>query len=248
MDPDRLRTIVLEQVRRYFQNEGMEFIRYEKDSEEGSKGILIVINRTDPSMDLLFSQINNLVSAGHNITLMSTSEVRAILGQQGYWSLDRITYLSIDDTRKVNMKIDEYWSLLFPVIGYSLAGEISALKDTNPLADLALTALRSGLDVGVAVDTLETVGKKARRPKLISESTRIQKGLSGIGVRLVTLENMVNEMSFDKRRFTGRVLTEDIINSYMSRGVFDINVDEDTVITPLARERARELNIRINII
>ena len=77
-------------------------------------------------------------------------------------------------------------------------------------------------------------------------STEIRKKLSGIGIRLLTLSNLTDDLTISPNMFGGKVVTEETVIEYHKLDIWDINVPRNVVITPLARDKAREVGIRIN--
>ena len=104
----------------------------------------------------------------------------------------------------------------------------------------------SGVRVGVVTDGIESRGRNITSPEMNEISKRIKKGLSGIGIRLLTMRNLTNDLTTSTNIFGGKVVTEDTVIEYHRKDIWDMNVPRKVVITPLARDKAKELGMRIN--
>jgi len=142
--------------------------------------------------------------------------------------------------------LHNYSTIFFPVIGFSLARRLAALDDDDQFVHLAVSSIISGKSVCVATDSI-IPGENVMPSPLINEaSNEITKSLSGIGVKLLPISDFTSNISFKKNLFQGKVITEETIKEFRENKLWDINILPNVVVTPLAKDKAKELGIRIN--
>ncbi|MEM2900623.1 MAG: hypothetical protein QXT63_07510 [Thermoplasmata archaeon] len=124
------------------------------------------------------------------------------------------------------------------LLSLSLAEKIGALDDSVAASRVVLRALLAGKRVYALTDDIEP---KANAPKLISSAIdeRLRR-LRAFDVKVTRIEEFSLESEKTSQR-KGLITEEDIL----AVGSGEIRVAKGCVITPLARDRAAELGIKI---
>ena len=241
MDPAALEEMIFREVKKRLSDADIS-----PDTNSSAHSILVVMNRIDPNTDIILSKLYELARSGISITLLVSRHVETIFREQGFASVEGIEVVWDTEIQHVLLNVGDYSTVLYPVMGFSLGRRLADLSDDDPLVQLATTALLSGVRVGVVTDGIESRGRNITSPEMNEISKRIKKGLSGIGIRLLTMRNLTNDLTTSTNIFGGKVVTEDTVIEYHRKDIWDMNVPRKVVITPLARDKAKELGMRIN--
>jgi len=241
MDPAALEEMIFREVKKRLRDAEIS-----PDTNSSGRSILVVMNRIDPNIDVILSTLRELARSGISITLLVSRHIEKIFRQEGFASVEGIEVVWDTEIQHVLLNVGDYSTVLYPVMGFSLGRRLADLSDDDPLVQLATTALLSGVRVGVVTDGIESRGRNITSPEMNEISKRIKKGLSGIGIRLLTMRNLTNDLTTSTNIFGGKVVTEDTVIEYHRKDIWDMNVPRKVVITPLARDKAKELGMRIN--
>jgi len=210
------------------------------------KYILVVLNQVDSLLNRVINHLRELDDSGVPITLLLTEEVNEICSRDGFLPVGNIRCRNFSEIEEIIYRVGEYRILLLPAIGFSAAKKLAAVDDGDPLVKLVVCALREGTQVSLATDCLNVSGDNVRAPRIKKMSSRILNELSGIGIRLIRLDRLLEHLSVDRGAFSGKVVTENTVNEFFREGLFDIYLSRGTVVTPLAWDRASELGMRLN--
>ena len=272
MDSAALEEMIFREVKKHLRD-----VEISPDSNSSGSSILVVLNRIDPKIGIILSKLRELAQSGISITLLVPHHMENIFRKEGFASVEGIKVIWDTEIQHVLLNVGDYSTILYPVLGFSLARRLAELSDDDPFVQLATTALLSGIRVGVVTDSIGFSGigppgprfrehcqaanldfssnfaplsilrgKNPAAPEMNRVSTEIRKKLSGIGIRLLTLSNLTDDLTISPNMFGGKVVTEETVIEYHKLDIWDINVPRNVVITPLARDKAREVGIRIN--
>jgi len=89
-------------------------------------------------------------------------------------------------------------------------------------------------------------GGKIAAPGIKKRSSDIKMKLSGLGIRLLNIENLKTDLTIRTNIYQGKIVTEETVNEFHRNNVWDINVPPGIVVTPLAKDKAKETGVRIN--
>ena len=241
MEPHELQEMVYREVRKRLMTSKSS---PGTNSDPGS--ILIVLNRIDPKLGEVIYRLRELKASGTSVTVLLSKQGDDLCRREGLLPVEGIKLIHVSDMPRIILELHTFSRIYFPVIGFSLARRLSMLEDDDPFVQLAVSAIISGISVGVAIDSIMPGEKVVASPLLRAESNEIMKGLSGIGVRLLPLSGFATDICIKKNLFQGKVITEGTIKEFLEKNVWDINILPNVVVTPLARDKAKELGIRIN--
>ncbi len=141
-------------------------------------------------------------------------------------------------------------------LGWQQARELAAMQDTDPAVAVTLEALSRGVPVravvGDGLGGLHRYGPDTRmKGRLAAEAARIFRDLQGLGVELLPLSAIgrplaaLDTAQHSFGRSLGGLLTETDVERAAGEGRRELRLPAGTVVTPLARDRARELGVSI---
>lgn len=243
MEPDKIREMVRRQVNRY-----LSLAETASGARTSGRSLLCVINRADPLIGRVLYQLRELEESGVGVTLFMPENVSVICRKEGLMPIGNIECITENEVEKVLLDINMYYLVLFPVMGFSLAERIADLDDDDIFANIAIRALQSGKNVTVVDETISAPRTGIAAPEMAKRAARLHKRISGTGIRVIPLSGIGKDMTTRRDTFEGKVVTEDTVKEYHGANIWDINVPPMTVVTPLAKDKAKELGIRINIL
>lgn len=241
MDTQELQEIVYREVKKHLAGTTST-----PDSTASTHSILVIINRMDPKIADVLYLLRELRQSGISITIMVPAKVEILCREEGLLPISGIDCVNESKFPHVLLNLNTYSTIIYPVIGFSLARRLTELMDEDPLVQLAVSAILSGINVGVVTDSLELKGGKIAAPGIRSASNDIIKKLSGLGIRLLDLTNLTADLTIKTNIFQGKIVTEETVKEFHKNNVWDINVPPGVVVTPLAKDKAKERGIRIN--
>jgi hypothetical protein len=241
MEPHELQEMVYREVRKRLMTP-----KSSSGTNNDPASVLVVLNRIDPKLGEVFYRLRELEANGISITVVLSDDVDGLCRKEGLLPVMGINFIYVSELPRIILDLHNYSTIFFPVIGFSLARRLAALDDDDQFVHLAVSSIISGKSVCVATDSI-IPGENVMPSPLINEaSNEITKSLSGIGVKLLPISDFTSNISFKKNLFQGKVITEETIKEFRENKLWDINILPNVVVTPLAKDKAKELGIRIN--
>jgi hypothetical protein len=184
-----------------------------------------------------------------------------IFADEGYFHSGRLHHFielsGNDDWTILNHSIgeieDEYDQLFIPVASFSLVSELVHFFDNRPLAKVIQRALLKGkkvtmLDLGVNPfsKTLQDASWDKGTSFMKSELFNQLKKLQGFGVTIIHFDQVKSH--FQRQTSVKRLLLaeKEVIKASRNQQK-EIFVSKGTIVTPLARDTAKDLGIRVII-
>lgn len=249
MDTRKIQEMVHRELQRYLPGSSPDDPDGPGDPSNSVKpgnSLLIVLNRIDPLLPEALYQLRKLEDAGTRITLLLPDGIREACQRERLLPMGNFETMGDADLPGLLLNPVSHYMLLFPVAGFALAKAIAELSDEKPYVDLALSYIKAGKTVGIVVDSIELSGKNIAAPRLKSVSDELKKDLSGTGIRLIRLVDLAGDMTVKRDLFGGKIVTETTVVDFHKNDIWDINIRPSVVVTPLAKDKAKELGIRIN--
>jgi len=241
MEPYELQEMVYREVRKRLMTSNAS-----SKTNFDPASVLVVLNRIDPKLGELIYRLRDLEASGTSVTILLSKETDELCRREGLLPVNGIKLIHVSKLPRIILELHNYSTIFFPVIGYSLARRLAMLEDDDQFVQLAVSAIISGASVCVATNSIMPDKKVVPFPLLNEGSNEIMKRLSGIGVRLLAISDFATAICIKKNLFQGKVVTEETIKEFRKNNVWDINILQNVVVTPLARDKAKELGIRIN--
>lgn len=137
--------------------------------------------------------------------------------------------------------------VLIPILSFSIMSDILSFNEQRPFVRLVLTALLTGKTV-IALKTganpyhplwrLKGIDKGSNGLKRNLYNQMIQ--LKNMGIKLIGENEKLPNLSEKKT-----VINEDAIRYFKQQNIHSFVVSEEMIITPLAKDTAKELNITL---
>lgn len=144
-------------------------------------------------------------------------------------------------------------ALLIPVLSLSLLSGLVQLDTGHPFVRLIVENLCAGKPVGALTIGAEPEhfrwseqGLSQASPLLKEKMRSMVAAISGYGIRLLAPSDALNWLSSGSAPPRKQVLTEEDITAALKLGRTSITLNGPAVITPLARDTARQYGIEIN--
>jgi len=241
MEPRDIEEMVHRQVRKYVE------ASVSRPSRKGMAGaVLCILNRADPLIEQAIYGLRELDENGIPVTLLMAEPVMSICRTEGLVPWGNIKLADETKLPMMIMDLDTYSLVIYPAPGFSLAKRIAELDDENPYVQLAVRAVQSGVSVALAEESIGPPRKGIAAPEMKITAESLRKRISGLGIRIIPLSALYTDVTTRIDRFQGKVVTEETVKDFQKANMWDINVGPRTVITPLARDKAKEIGIRIN--
>lgn len=140
--------------------------------------------------------------------------------------------------------------IFVPILSFSLASDILALNEQRPFVRMILNGLLTGkkvIAIKVGIDPNHQVwrlngmdkGTQSLKKRLLEQMLK----LKAMGIKLIDSEDHLS--LFFETHQKKSVISAETIQYVSSQNQSKIIVTEESIITPLARDRAKELNITI---
>jgi hypothetical protein len=200
-------------------------------------------------MEMGFSYLKNLREERIRIRISAEDEVLTMFSKAELVKLtgndDWIPHEKLEESVTQNMDV-----IFIPFLSFSLVSDILSLNDQRPFVRLIIMALLKGIRViGLKVGTdpyhqlwrIKGMDKGSNLLKRKLYESSLQ--LKSLGIMLID-ETETNPFSI-KATFRKTVITEETIKYAHQQNQSTLVITKETIITPLARDAAREWNIAL---
>lgn len=173
-----------------------------------------------------------------------------------YYNAELVEQMGIDDwlwsTKEAEERKQKIKFLFIPVLSFSLVSDIIRFNDSRPFVRLILWALFKGIKVGALSMGADPKHAVWRNNNLDQGSPFLQQGAAtqlqqvrGAGIQLLEPYQLINWLSSSHTQRKKRIIAKDDIEYASYNPEKKIIISKDTIITPLARDMAKENNITI---
>lgn len=173
-----------------------------------------------------------------------------------YYNAELVEQMGIDDwlwsTKEAEERKQKIKFLFIPVLSFSLVSDIIRFNDSRPFVRMILWALFKGIKVGALSMGADPKHAVWRNNNLDQGSPFLQQGaetqlqqVRGAGLQLLEPNQLINWLSSSHTQRKKRVISKDDIDYASYNPEKKIIISKDTIITPLARDMAKEYNITI---
>lgn len=160
-------------------------------------------------------------------------------------------WISLDKAEKQREKVDVFF---LPVLPFSAVSDVLGFNDARQSIRLLLWALMSGKKVSAfaaGADPYHSIWKQAgldHGPAFMKHEMRSQlQKLKGFGVQLLNHHSELQKLfRLAIQREQKRLVTAETIREKAEAGLRIVDVEQGAIITPLARDLAKEYQIEIN--
>jgi len=239
MDADELIEEIANEVLKRFDP---TFVRIE------DRRILVVLHTPDRHVPLALTRLLEDVGPPGDRDLLVTPEVRSYLAGLGINCRDHARdVFGPDAVPGILHRLHEYRMVVVPAVGFHTVRAIAELRDEDPFAQLVLQALLRGLKVVMLTDALVPAQREGASvaPGLRAAAEVNLKKLLAYNIVLVRLDEIGTAVAEKKVPSSKDLITEQDIIDLKNGDVTGLRVPPKTIVTPLARDKAKELGITI---
>lgn len=220
------------------------------NNRHANKKLLAIIGATQRPLEQPLQQLQTCTQNGWNIRIILSelatkvvdlALIDEVLGEENILQENELT--------NIPSIVDEYTQIVLPALSYPMAGKLALKLVDTPSTYLIFHALSCGKQVIAAADfsnRRELLNKKS----LILDEIEHQhvNTLSEFGVKWVTVEQIaatIGEVDATNRISINTPVISVAVIANLPPNIKELAYAKPTVITPLAREHAKKLGIRL---
>jgi hypothetical protein len=218
-----------------------------------SANFLVVL---DPEMAEFSSLMDILQKIGGKANYrIVVDDKRAGALKQAAGNFPYIPVINVErqDYGKIIRGIDR---IIIPLLSVTCLSKIASLTGDEPVPGICIQGLLSGIPVTVCTDNIHSLkfSDCVRPKKLLAMVQAHLTVIQEMGIEPVQLQKLPETVKDKKREkeispaAMKNVITNEDVMTAVHQKVKDINFPRGTIITPLARETARNYGIEINIV
>lgn len=253
MDMDRLRQLVEAEVRRVLAGGSVS------ETSAPAPRLLVLFTGTSVAIDTALTQLQALLEQGYRLSVALCPMAEELVGIQLSQMTDQIEMLSGEPIAKASLLLDAYEAVVIPTLSRTAAAKLALGIADNFVLTLAMQALLSGKRVVAArngadpdVTDHPSVGTARTPEPLIQLARDYLQTLEAFGVQLIDVSQLSEQLSPDKtEQYTsadpGKTLITESVIANLSPQVQELVVPNPAIITPLARDLAREKGISLRL-
>lgn len=217
---------------------------------QDDKKLLAIIGATQLSLEQPLQQLQTCKQKGWNIRIilsdLATKVVDLALIDE---VVGKENILQENELTNIPSIVNEYSQIILPALSYPMAGKLALKLVDTPSTYLILHALSCGKQVIAAADVFNRRGLKNKKSLILDEIEQQHVNtLTEFGVKWVKVEQIatiIGEVDATNRiRINTPVISVSVISNLPSN-VKELVYAKPTVITPLAREHAQKMGIRL---
>ena len=220
------------------------------NNEQDDKKLLAIIGATQLSLEQPLQQLQACKQKGWNIRIilseLATKVVDLALIAE---VIGKENILQENELTNIPSIVDEYSQIVLPALSYPMAGKLALKLVDTPSTYLIFHALSCGKQVIAAADVFKRTGLKNKKSLILDEIEQQHVNtLSEFGVKWVTVEQIaetIGEVDATNRISINTPVISVSVISNLPSNVKELAYAKPTVITPLAREHAKKLGIRL---
>lgn len=220
------------------------------NNEQDDKKLLAIIGATQLSLEQPLQQLQACKQKGWNIRIilseLATKVVDLALIAE---VIGKENILQENELTNIPSIVDEYSQIVLPALSYPMAGKLALKLVDTPSTYLIFHALSCGKQVIAAADVFKRRGLKNKKSLILDEIEQQHVNtLSEFGVKWVTVEQIaetIGEVDATNRISINTPVISVAVITNLPSNVKELAYAKPTVITPLAREHAKKLGIRL---
>lgn len=215
-------------------------------SKINQRKLFIVLDYESPTPFLVWEKLKS-ISSKHKITLCLSDRWNDVP--------DGISFeqaLQLKETNRVTIKeaMQQADILLFPTACYSLLSKLALTIDDDLTLWIAIQMQLDGKHIIIASDQLEHKGIRhlTAPATVVKRIQAYERQIQADGVSTVSLSNIEQWLASSSRIKTNKrpLILARHIEEMANEGEKELTVPEQSLITPMGRDKARELGITIN--
>lgn len=217
---------------------------------QDDKKLLAIIGATQLSLDQPLQQLQTCKQKGWKIRIilseLATKVVDLALIDE---MVGKENILQENELTNIPSIVNEYSQIVLPALSYPMAGKLALKLVDTPSTYLILHALSCGKQVIAAADVFNGRELKNKKSLILDEIEQQHVNtLTEFGVKWVTVEQIattIGEVDATNRISINTPVISVTVISNLPSNVKELVYAKPTVITPLAREHAQKMGIRL---
>ena len=220
------------------------------NNRHANKKLLAIIGATQRPLEQPLQQLQTCTQNGWNIRIilseLATKVVDLALIDE---MLGEENILQENELTNIPSIVDEYTQIVLPALSYPMAGKLALKLVDTPVTYLIFHALSCGKQVIAAADFLNRRELLNKKSLILDEiEQKHVNTLSEFGVKWVKVEQIaetIGEVDTTNRVSINTPVIRVAVISNLPPNIKELGYAKSTVITPLAREHAKKLGIRL---
>ena len=212
--------------------------------------LLAIIGATQRPLEQPLQQLQTCTQNGWNIRIilseLATKVVDLALIHE---VLGEANILQENELTNIPSIVDEYTQIVLPALSYPMAGKLALKLVDTPSTYLIFHALSCGKQVIAAADFLNRRELLNKKSLILDEIEHEHVNtLSEFGVKWVTVEQIaatIGEVDATNRISINTPVISVAVIANLPPNIKELVYVKSTVITPLAREHAKKMGIRL---
>ncbi|MHA1994432.1 MAG: hypothetical protein ACW97Z_07840 [Candidatus Hodarchaeales archaeon] len=236
MDEKELESLVSQQVQKVLTS----------NQTRGPYSVLGILTHMGQGLEELFATLIRLAQKNMKILVWTRKEINEALKFTSRASSTPTMDIIVNPVGDFCLKFyNDLESIMYGAFSFEIAKKVTSLEDSNPTVNLLLQGLLSKIPVYIATPFPPTDLTFDYGPSgmLTNELSRRLSILIEMGFRLVNVEDLADQFMKHTPSIPD-LITEDYLESLQGKS-HEIFVPHSTVITPLAQEKAKLLDIKI---
>ncbi len=217
---------------------------------QNDKKLLAIIGATQRSLEQPLQQLQTCQQKGWNIRIilseLATKVVDLALIDD---VIGKENILQENELTDIPSIVNEYSQIILPALSYPMAGKLALKLVDTPSTYLILHALSCGKQVIAAADVFNRRELKNKKSSILDKIEQQHVNtLTEFGVKWITVEQIattIGEVDATNRISINTSVISVTVISNLPSNVKELVYAKPTVITPLAREHAQKMGIRL---
>ncbi|MCK4847887.1 MAG: hypothetical protein KAT16_02560 [Candidatus Heimdallarchaeota archaeon] len=236
MDDKQLESLVVQQVRNVLQN----------NKPLGSYNVLGILTHMGQGIDDLFNSLVNLAKNGQKILVWTTEEINESLEfRSRINSVPTLDVISSTNGSFCLTLLDKLEYIIFGGFSFEIAAGLVRLEDSDTTVNILLQGIIAKKPVYIITPFTKTDLNFEFGPSgiLTKELSKRLSDLIEMGFRLVDVRDLTDQFIKHTPQ-TPDLITEGYLETLKGK-TKELHIPHSTIITPLAQEKAKDLNIKI---
>ncbi|MBB6448245.1 hypothetical protein HNR44_000194 [Geomicrobium halophilum] len=213
--------------------------------------ILALLSRHKVGMEQGFAALKTLKASGATVYISMEESILDEYRREEIAAMTGIdAFVSEDELEEVEVRFSSFF---IPVLSFSLVSDLLRFNSNRPFIQVLLWALMKDKSVsalGIGSNPYHSVWQNAGlnygAPLLKHELKKQLDQLRGYGIQLLEGEREIHQHLISRLASKKRIITAEEVKQMANQSHSEVYIDSQTIITPLARDFARNYDIQIH--
>ncbi len=207
---------------------------------------LVLLTGVDPDLPFKLKTIRSLARGEFSLHYLLSDQIQSFSTRLDL-ALNTSHLLSEAEIPRLLLNIHDYFAFLLPSPQFSFMQKLIALDDSDPFVDIILTALIHNIRVITLTDGFRPSKDNSVAEELLKSINELLAGIKALKVHVSTAEELGSILFKEQTSLVQEkdLITESDVLELNRNGIKELYLATGSIVTPLARDRARELGIDI---